>query len=242
MVQCRHHTLFRSIAGLALFGASVAIANDSAIENVGGTIKAMREHPSVSLVAEYVHVWLGSDSVEVECIFYLKNSGDSTLVQMGFPEMAAGVDVRAPSRFPDFTSWVDGTEVKTVAVSQPSDIPEGEHWTWWVKEVPFEAGATRVVRDRYVAAPGADATGGLLFRYVLDTGASWAGRIGVADIVVTVPVAFELDEGYIIPKGWIRSNGEIRWHLQDFEPRFPGDNTIINLRWKITSTAEEPVK
>lgn len=238
-MRFHRHNLSGSIAGLALLGASVAIANDSAIENVGGTIKAMQEHPSVSLVAEYVHVWLAADSVQVECIFYLKNSGASTLVQMGFPELAAGVDVREPSRFSNFKSWVDGTEIKTVAVSQPSDIPEGGHWTWWVKEVRFEAGATRVVRDRYVAAPGGNALGDLLFEYILYTGASWAGRIDIADIVVTVPDTFELVD--IEPKGWIRSNGEICWHLQDFEPGHR-DNGIVSLRWKIAGSAEEHEK
>jgi hypothetical protein len=127
---------------------------------------------------------------------------------------------------------VDGVEQTALPLSQPSSIPDGIHWTWWVKEVAFEAGATRVIRERYVARPGGDSTGNLWFEYILETGASWAGPIGIADIVITFRDPIEEGSVTIAPEGWHGATNELAWHLENFEPGEAGRNAEVSLLWK----------
>jgi len=204
-----------------------ALADDAAVENVGGTIRAMKEHSAIAMVAEYVHARLGADSVRVECVFYLTNTGPATQVSVGFPEMAHG-DVLGPSRFADFRSWVDGEEVQVTPIDGPADDPIFPQMTWWVKEMAFAAGATRVVRDRYVAPPGNVVDGSMLFEYILHTGASWAGSIGVADIVVDLDTGAEVVR--VEPAPLHRSGNQLVWHLRDFEP--DTENRVVMIQWK----------
>src|SRR5262245_13105749 len=209
-----------------------ALADDAAIEHVGGTIRAMHEHPTIAMVAEYVHAELHVDSVRVECVFYLKNAGPATRVTIGFPEMATG-GIDRPSHFTEFRSWVDGDEIRIEPIDAPAEIPEGEHMTWWVKEVSFEKGATRVIRDRYVAPPGGMSDGTHWFQYILYTGASWAGSIGVADIVVDLEAGAELLP-LVGPSPPRRSGNELSWHFQQFEPA--GRYSAVTLYWRSGQT------
>ena len=83
-----------------------------------------------------------------------------------------------------FRSWVDGKAVATSLVRSMSDAK-----VWHVKRVAFGKGATRRVRVAYDADGGGatNSEGAQYIRqasYVMHTGASWKGPIGVAELVV----------------------------------------------------------
>src|SRR5207248_4478290 len=85
-----------------------------------------------------------------------------------------------------FRSYVDGARVRTRVVRAGPDA----HF-WHVKTVRFPAHGRRVIRDVYEEAVGEQL---LLVRncavahqaaYTLRTGASWRGRIGRAEVIIT---------------------------------------------------------
>jgi len=102
---------------------------------------------------------------------------------------------------------------------------------WWTKRVRFAAGATRTIRDHYVAAPGTYVGGSEEFDSILETGASWSGTIGKADITITL-------EG--ISPAWIQiadpppriTGKRLHWSFRDFEPgSADGSPATITFDW-----------
>ena len=201
-----------------LIGVVDSYPNDSAIQNVGGSIKSMDEHPTIELIAEHVHARIFPDSAIVECVFFLRNNGESTTVKMGFPNIANGAvgDDREPYQY--FRSYVDSDEVSSECIG-PDIHPVGGGYTyWWVKDVTFEASQVRVIRDVYHGGIGRNTEGKYFFNYTVRTGRSWAGAIGTASIVFSFegfePYAFEI----ISPSGYDIDTKEIRWTFHDYEP------------------------
>jgi hypothetical protein len=152
----------------------------------GGRPRLMQEHPQIAMTSEFVHAWIAGDSARVECIFFLSNRGESTTALIGFPNMGDrfnGKKTGVPFR--SFASFVDGQPVWTHVVEDATPDSDGFR-AWYLKTVSFGARQTRCVRDVYVGGLSSDGDDNLCFSYVLMTGSSWAGTIGVADIVFTL--------------------------------------------------------
>jgi hypothetical protein len=197
--------------------APYAGANDAAITNVGGTIRLMDEHPHVRLVAEHVHARVFREHALVECVFILRNDGPASLVQLGFPDHSGGaVSLGYDREFEFFRSYVNGKSVD-VKLSAPETRP-AEFTYWWTKEVRFEEGEAKVVRDVYRGGIGGDTSLGRWFSYLLHTGASWAGPIGVISLVISLE-DFGTDQlVQIAPPGYDIDEREVRWTFADYEP------------------------
>ncbi len=209
-----------------------ASANDGAVHNVGGTVRAMAEHPTITLLAEHVRVRVFRRHATVECVFFLRNDGPDTSVTMGFPDYSGGaVDTRTGPHFEFFESYVDGEKVDTEITS--SDRAEGTAIThWWTKDVEFAEGETRVVRDLYLSGLGGDADHNLWFTYLLHTGASWAGNIGAASIEVTF-VDFGTEQlANVEPEPSGQDEGGVWWSFCDVEPGMDGAPKEISVRWR----------
>ena len=76
------------------------------------------------------------------------------------------------------------------------------------------------------------------FTYILETGASWAGTIGSADIVVTldgIDVDW-LDE--IDPRARVKGK-TLRWRFRNFEPGLLGSPKTIYFSWLSTQARAE---
>jgi hypothetical protein len=203
-------------------------ADDSAVSNIGGTVHLMDEHPSIRLVAEHVHAWVSKSSIEVECVFFLTNEGPSTTVDMGFPDLSWTGGRSAP--FPFFESFVNGKKVEIT----PTESKDGRGGVlyWWTKKVSFDSGETKVIRDRYKARPGVNSTGAGWFDYILYTGASWAGRIGSASIVVTLVDIEARSLVKVQPSDFEMTGNEITWNFSDFEPVEGSPwNGMIHVKW-----------
>lgn len=211
-------------------------ADDSAVRNVGGSIKPMDGHPTVRLVAEHIHARIHRKYADVECVFFLQNNGPATTVLMGFPDISGGAVGRQSDgrHFDFFESFVDGKKMDVSCVGPYEEI--AGYRFWWVKEVDFAEGEVRIVRDIYRGGLGSNTAGEMYFQYVLHTGSSWAGTIGSISVVFTF-VDFEAHLVTSIgPIGYEKGKTEIRWAFHDYEP--DPDYEVIKVLWKETPETE----
>jgi len=215
---------------LLLGRASTVSADDGGIANVGGAATLLKDQGHIRMLSEVVRARVSTKTIEVDCVFVMENHGPADTVLIGFPDRSSGADANA-SPMRSFRSWVDGVEVPCETLSDAERTGDQQWSYWWTKRVPFAAGSTRVIRDHYVAEPGYSVDGSQTFQYVLETGASWAGTIGSAEIVVTF-------DG--ISSHWIRSvdpepirdKTGLHWSFRDFEPGSEdGSPKTIDLMW-----------
>jgi len=232
------HTGFLTFCAslLAMAACVAASANDGAIVGVGGAMKLMQAHPSVRLVSESVTVRISEERTDrnndlyadVDCVFVFQNTGDAVEVEMGFPEFGWGAwtslgHMTGTTGFLSFTSQVDGQPWPTEVVDSQV-APNESLQRWRVKMVPFAAGQRRTVRDCYRMLLGqviwSEKGSRRTFSYILGTGASWHGKIGLA----TLHVDFSSVRNYSIldasPLTGMRVSGakSLTWARRDFEP------------------------
>lgn len=185
-------------AGLVLCLATGAFADDADL-SFGGAPRMMSGGTSVVMQSEVVRMTVGQNTVDVDCRFVFKNSGPACTIRMGFPDRGRGGSdpmeregesgtSQVAQTFKSFASYVDGRPVDTKVVQDASNKSD----LWHIKQVHFGAGQTVRVRDVYRTVVGAQVSGLQNFRgetlstyYVLNTGASWAGKIGRAEVDVT---------------------------------------------------------
>ncbi|MBM4381215.1 MAG: hypothetical protein FJ086_18235 [Deltaproteobacteria bacterium] len=218
----------------------------------------------LEMAREEVSLVLHDGFAVVEATFWLRNPGEGTSVPVGFP--GAGVRVSGAGNavhrpLLGFRAWVGGAEV-TTAPEVTSHVtvngPEGRQYarrreeTWHHFDVPCAPGETEV-RVRYAVLSDPHRGDGwssderfvdASVRYVLATGAGWAGAISEAVIRVRAAPPIRLDrvrgrmEGApplpkrtsprdavspALPLGMARAGKELRLVLSDLEPG-PGDN------------------
>lgn len=215
-----------------------ALGDDSAMAYIdGGMVAPLTGHPTVRMVSETVTVRLTEKAAKVHCQFEFRNEDKKCLVNMGFPARAlSGGDGGAESKLTGFRSWVDGKPVK--CRYKPGKIVEHidtrSQTSWYMKEVPFDAGQTRTVVDEYSTDLGSSSTAGdsayetsLSFSYILKTGRNWKGPIGRAGIIVdTSGISTEHYEIAPSPKGFVLGKKTVTWTFTNFEPK---DDIGINL-------------
>lgn len=234
-----------TLAGAAALLGCLAVmtpasADDGGMEHIGGTVRLMKDQGQIRMLAETVRARVSPKRLEVDCVFVMENHGPADTVLIGFPDKSGGPDAPYPP-MTSFRSWVDGVEVECVALPDAAGH-EYQVWDyWWTKRVAFAAGQTRIIRDHYVGEPGSEVGGTQWFTYVLESGASWAGTIGSAEIIVTL-------DG-ISPK-WISeidpeplSKGRtLRWSLRDFEPGVGDAPKQINFTWLTPEARKRTLK
>ncbi len=189
----------------------------------------MASHPSVRMVSETVKVRLSDKAARVHCEFTFKNEGKQCAVKMGFPEQSAASGEGGLGILYGFRSWVDGKPVKCTykrGKEQSAHEYESSRDSWYVKDVPFEAGQTRKVVDEY--SSGLDVSANSMqtsyeipwsFTYVLRTGRNWKGTIGKATIILDVSRVDEVHYEIVrSPAGSVRAKDTLTWTFTDFEP------------------------
>ena len=130
----------------------------------------------------------------------------------------------------------------------PSTVTEirGEPWAIWDMNFPPGDTSLRVTYDVPLAAPPFPAAPAAILRYILYTGAGWAGQIGQADLIVRFPYLAE--ETFINPKGTLQSytvNGfDVRWHFENLEPTEADDLVLTFVQpylWREVGRARQAV-
>jgi hypothetical protein len=190
------------------------------------------QHAGVRMVSERIDATINGGNAAVRCDFLFENDGEDVTVRMGFPVASEDTDgdgfteYPVASSFGGFRSWVNGKRVKTRYISPKNDADnhDGRYWGWYVKDVRFRSGEAVRVVDRYSGPlQWWDDQTHCYFGYILQTGKNWKGRIGRADITVTIAklpgdgstrFKFYLAE----PKPCRIRKDKITWAFRDFEP------------------------
>lgn len=181
---------------LVIGASSMALADDADI-SFGGSPRMLSGKTTVVMQSEVVTMTVGSETVDVDCRFVFRNDGPGCTVRMGFPDSGRGASdpteyesetgKKSNGTFRSFVSYVDGKPVST-SIDRDS---ESKGDLWHTKVVHFDRGQTVNVRDVYRTivssqvnvSPGYQGGNYSTF-YVLHTGASWAGKIGRAEVIV----------------------------------------------------------
>jgi hypothetical protein len=223
---------------LLLVSAAGALADDAnwAVIGSAGSLKPNRQ---IQMVREDVQISLDHDDMHVRATFWFRNHGGATDVTMAFPDetSTSNHDYKTHvygNLIRRFSSSVDGVPVSVhrerVASKQPMDFK-----SVWLKKVVFKAGQARRVVVDYVATQGFAGNGWVFNTYVLETGATWAGRIESCRLTVDWSKLWQYSRptldlmGKVAPHAEWKSLGLRRRtvELRHIKPHFNLDLTMV---------------
>lgn len=152
---------------------AAVLVNDGWMHSSGNEKPFSKQHGSIQMVREHLHIDLRKVDAIVRVEFTFTNHGEATTVEMGFPEQTyKGGDLEK------LTSSVDGRPVKVTRRLISKDEDDEYFFEYaWVKTVRFEKGQTRRIVNTYVQGLGGDTSGHRFFSYTFSTGASWFKNI-----------------------------------------------------------------
>ena len=178
------------VLGLVSLLSAVAPVNDANWVSFGGA-GAFVPHKTVRMLGEDINITIYDDRIHVRVWFSFRNDGPATAVKMAFPFSDTVFSMEPIVK--RFSSKVDGEAVAVVKERIEPFTKDGKDFKKldydiaqpfaYVKEVAFEQGQRRTVLVDYVTSLGR-VFGGNIAEYVLHTGATWAGKIGMCTITV----------------------------------------------------------
>lgn len=187
----------------------------------------------VRMVEEEVWIEVQPHRVDVRAEFYFTNTAETETLQVGFPDVVMAYSNSERSRISsdgphgyfgeptlkDVRITVNGELVETSFASTPKGYYRG--WILFDAVFPKDTEVTSTVE--YWVEPTVGYFRGLLadqnFRYVLKTGAGWAGTIGKATIHMAIdPDIQESQIKSITPYRDYEDDRGLHWEFTDFEP------------------------
>ncbi|MFI5386506.1 MAG: hypothetical protein ACHQ50_10350 [Fimbriimonadales bacterium] len=223
----------RSLAWMLVLVTSPVWADDAAWTYVGGA-GTFAHNTQIRMVSERVDIRLQDKRSHFRAVFVFRNEGPATTVTMAFPEEAHGDRDRNKGVIHEFFSSVDGKGVKVRRFRYPYDSMAGsEYRAVWLKKVPFARRQTRRVLVDYYADNG-DIGDFVSNKYILETGATWKGKI--RDCVINIDwsnfrgqseprIVFTSAGRGKEPEGSSILARRMTLHLRDFKPDF---NVVMN--------------
>jgi len=204
-----------------LFSFSIVSADDTEFAGRGETVWPI-ESEDIEMVAETVLVQPAEIGWDANCIFILKNTGESTEVQVGFPDVTdegPGADL-TEGTIKSFRCFVDGKEVQAEHKkgTQDSLNPELEYPFAYVWKMSFKKGQVRAIRNTYNFRGLYRSDGTIELNYILTTGALWKGKIKNALIVFDLGKHDPRFTYSIQPSGYVAKDHQVTWTFKDFEP------------------------
>jgi len=174
-----------------------------------------------------------SNQIRVKASFTMQNRGETEekmqvvfpLTRLDYPDMAASYNIIPES----FVARVNGKIVPTQEITTPPELgissevfdpPEGFFLTyvhWAAFDATFPVHQDVLLQVEY-SMDGGD-QGLHHIDYILETGAGWYGRILSADITVRLPYPATSESVPAASSGYTFSGNEVRWKMQDFEPK-----------------------
>lgn len=159
---------------------------DAAAISAGGNPRLMeKKHPTVQMESETVDIRVGKYLIDIDCKFNFKNTGPTTTVKVGFPDLPSNFNTPLSEGFVSFKSFINGDVVPTSIEKGELD---GETVFWHTQNIEFPANSNLSLREIYRMPSGAAPIAekhGRLFLYLLKTGNTWLGKIEKATIRVT---------------------------------------------------------
>ena len=136
-------------------------------------------------------------------------------------------------RIQNFQVSVDGIPVDFTVSELPN--PQGEDkppLPWASFPVTFPAGEEVLIQINYVFLPQPSAVDqvGMTLYYVFQTGAGWAGPIGMAELEVNLPYPASVETIGAMPEGGQVEGQRVSWTWENLEPGPQDDFSILLLR------------
>ncbi len=184
----------------------------------------------VQMVSADIKIKVPSCAVTVTYLFH-NTSKRTTTVTMGFPE--EGYDASLDEQktwFKSFKSWIDGVETQVMAkrVNDKDFDPDFGYKVWWVKDVSFKAGQSRIVANAYVSQPGSSAMPNKFFEYIVHTAKNWKGNVKKLRLELDVS-ALKSGTRYSVYTTPNKVEGnKLAWFWENFEPSEAND---LNVAW-----------
>ena len=133
----------------------IAFANDASMGRMGETVYPLQE-TDVRMVSEDIFIKFNSADVsgDVTCEFVFENPGEAKSVLMGFPASMKvefeGMTTEERVSLNNFTSFINGSQIPVSEING-SDMEDkfSKYPTWYVFEVPFEAGEVLTMTHTY---------------------------------------------------------------------------------------------
>ncbi len=201
-----------------------AYGDDSVVDITGGGAQLLDEHPSISLIREYVLIETHNfpESYTVTANFTFFNNGDSATVAVGFP--VKGALYGRTKDFILFNTWVNDKYTETIDYPIEENENNRVYKYFKVKKVFFPAKSKTTTIVEYKAPYGKYSTGDKWMVYYYGTGSTWHGNIGEAFFDIRFS-----ENNWITPKFYDknikadidiykRNNGQILYKLNNIEP------------------------
>lgn len=227
------------LVGLGLTMAGPVLADDASLGRVGDGVQPLRQ-ADVQMLAEEVRVKVYPERSVVEATFTFLNRGPTVDLLVGFPQALEQADPERAefsddTALHDFRAWVGGREApvqleKAATGGQGAQagetvLPEsGSHAlppypAWYTFSVSLASGEKVEVRNTYWVKNTSWSNGEVEAGYILQSGATWAGRIGRG----RVELVLEGIEPYQVigarPGNWrLEKENTYVWEFADWEP------------------------
>ena len=179
----------------------------------------------------------GQGEARVQADFQMRNLGDSDeALEVRFPLTFWDGRSDGEGNYPEIRDvhvTVNGAPVQSRRIRAPAFSQSAEQEIpWLVFSVTFSPGKDVPIRVTYTA----DGTGDgdfVAFKYILETGAGWAGTIGSADLIVRLPyeanplnVVFDHTGFSQTSPGGQFDGRDVRWHYDELEPTYESNLEI----------------
>lgn len=207
----------------------IAFANDASMGRMGETVYPLQE-TDVRMVSEDIFIKFNSADVsgDVTCEFVFENPGEAKSVLMGFPASMKvefeGMTTEERVSLNNFTSFINGSQIPVSEING-SDMEDkfSKYPTWYVFEVPFEAGEVLTMTHTYDVFFTSYSEGSINIGYILETGSTWSDSIGHSivtfDLTEVEPWGIELAE-YSSVDDFRFESGLLIFDKKDFKPDF----------------------
>lgn len=216
----------------ALFFPGFANADDAVIGRTPAGVYPMMD-AVVEMVSE--EIVIDMDRNTVECTFEFRNTGEARDVLMGFPgklreDLGSSFSDDVSLSLDNFKAYVNGEEltVKREKGIQP-EISLPDYSEWFTFTVPFKAGETVIVRNTYNYVPSYNSIGDVITGYVLQTGATWKGKIGMARVEFKLGSIQPWQIEQLKPGGFVFEGNSIVWERKNIEPAY--DLQVLYNTW-----------
>jgi hypothetical protein len=205
---------------------------------------------NIQMVSERVNVQLSMDSASVECVFNMRNLGESEDLEIGFPIMSFYLfnnhlingerDLLNDINMNSFEVMVNGIGIKKVNFYIPDYLKnilnsvndeerykligqyENQNKPWYLWKSHFNKDESQVIIVKYILPNGANHQN-RFFNYLLSTGAGWAGKIERAEILINLTDLPSDQLVSITPKHYKLKGKQLSWVFKNLKPNTADD-------------------
>jgi len=213
--------LFSALA--AVFFPVFAYADDAVIGRTPAGVYPMMD-AVVEMVSE--NIVIDMEKNKVECTFEFRNTGEARDVLMGFPgklreDLGSSFSDDVSLSLSNFKAFANGEEVPVERERgiQP-EIAMPDYSEWFTFTVPFKEGETVIVRNTYDYVPSYNSIGDVTTGYVLQTGATWKGKIGKVRVEFKLGSIQPWQIEQLKPGGFKFAGNSIVWERKNIEPAY----------------------